>query len=108
MITLQRASTPCRGDEKNGGSAMLRNRLWRPAIEFNLAEHCNLSCEHCDQASWMLPTKFADLESFKRDMEVLATVLQAGELKFGGGEPLQHPQLLEFLRVAREVNIANR
>jgi len=56
----------------------------------------------------MLPTKFADLESFKRDMEVLATVLQAGELKFGGGEPLQHPQLLEFLRVAREVNIANR
>lgn len=87
---------------------MSRNRLWRPAIEFNLAEHCNLRCTHCDQASWMLPTRFADLESFTRDIEVLSTVLQARELKFGGGEPLQHPQLLDFLRVAKDVQIANR
>jgi MoaA/NifB/PqqE/SkfB family radical SAM enzyme len=56
----------------------------------------------------MLPTKFADLESFRRDIEVLSTVLQARELKLGGGEPLQHPQILDFLRVAKEVPIANR
>lgn len=87
---------------------MSRNRLWRPAIEFNLTEHCNLSCTHCDQASPLLPMKFADLDSFTRDMEVLSTVLQAGELKLAGGEPLQHPQLLDFLRVAKDVGIANR
>lgn len=87
---------------------MSRNKLWRPSIEYNLAEHCNLRCKHCDQASWMLPPKFADLVSFRRDMEVLSTVLRAAELKFGGGEPLQHPQLLDFLRVAREIQIANR
>lgn len=87
---------------------MSPSKLWRPAIEFNVAEHCNLRCAHCDQASWMLPVKFADLASFARDMEVLSSVLQAGELKIGGGEPLQNPQLVDFLRVAKEVKIANR
>jgi organic radical activating enzyme len=87
---------------------MPRNRLWRPAIEFNLTEHCNLSCTHCDHASSVMPSKFADLKSFTRDIETLSTVLQARELKFVGGEPLLHPQLLDFLRVAKDVQIANR
>jgi hypothetical protein len=56
----------------------------------------------------MLPTKFADLASFTRDIKVLSTVLHAGEFKFLGGEPLLHPHLLDFLRVAKEVQIANR
>lgn len=87
---------------------MSRNKLWRPAVEFNVAEHCNLRCTHCDQASWMLPPKFADLKSFTRDIEALSTVLQVGELKLGGGEPLAHPGLLDFFRAAREVDFANR
>lgn len=87
---------------------MPSNRLWRPAIEFNLTEHCNLRCEHCDHASSILPRKLADLTSFTRDIEVLSTVLHVGEFKFVGGEPLLHPQLLDFLRVARETQIANR
>jgi hypothetical protein len=93
------------GDEAQQVS---RNKLWRPSIEFNLTEHCNLRCTHCDQASSMLPTRFADVGSFKRDMEVLSTVLEAAELKFGGGEVLLHPRLLDFLRIAREVRIAKR
>lgn len=87
---------------------MSRSKLWRPAIEFNLTEHCNLKCTHCDQASPLLPPKFAELESFTRDMEALSTVLEAGELKLAGGEPLQHPQILDFFRVAKELKIANR
>ncbi len=87
---------------------MPNDRLWRPAIEFNLTEHCNLRCEHCDHASSLMPKKFADLASFTRDIEVLSTVLHAGEFKFVGGEPLLHPQLLDFLRVAKGTKIANR
>ena len=87
---------------------MQRNKLWRPAIEFNLTEHCNLRCTHCDHASSILPTKFADLTSFARDIEALSTVLHAGEFKFLGGEPLLHPQLVDFLRVAKDAKIANR
>ena len=87
---------------------MRPTRLWRPAIEFNLTEHCNLSCTHCDHASSILPTKFADLESFERDIRALSTALEAGQLTFLGGEPLLHPQLLDFLRLAKDVQIANR
>lgn len=87
---------------------MSQKKLWRPAIEFNLTEHCNLKCAHCDHASPMMKSDFADLDSFTRDIEVLATVIEAGEFKFAGGEPLLHPQLLDFLRVARRVGIANR
>jgi len=87
---------------------MARNKIWRPAIEFNLTEHCNLSCTHCDHASPVMPSKLADLESFTRDIETLSTVLEAKELKLVGGEPLLHPQLLEFLEVARDVHIAER
>lgn len=84
------------------------NKLWRPAIEFNLTEHCNLKCTHCDHASSILPTKFADLESFARDIKELSTVLHAGEFKFLGGEPLLHPQLVDFLKIAKDTQIANR
>lgn len=87
---------------------MSGNKLRRPAIEFNLTQHCNLRCAHCDHASSMLPKGFADLTSFTRDVEVLSTVLSAGEFKFVGGEPLLHPQLLDFLRVAKESQIADR
>jgi hypothetical protein len=84
------------------------NWIWRPAIEFNLTEHCNLGCTHCDHASGLMPTKFADLESFTRDIAVLSTALRARELKFVGGEPLLHPRLLDFLKVAKDSHIANR
>ena len=87
---------------------MSHTKIWRPSIEFNLTEHCNLSCTHCDQASSILPTKFANLSSFRRDLEVLSTALETAELKLGGGEALLHPQLLDFLKVAREVQIARR
>ncbi len=87
---------------------MSRKRLWRPAIEFNLAEHCNLRCMHCDQASSILPKKFAELESFARDIQALSTVLEAAELKIGGGEALLHPQILDFLTIAKDSHIANR
>ncbi|PNG23727.1 radical SAM protein [Streptomyces cahuitamycinicus] len=84
------------------------NKVWRPAIEFNLTEHCNLRCTHCDHASSILPPGFADLASFTRDIEVLSTALQAGEIKFVGGEPLLHPQLVDFLKIAKELQIAKR
>lgn len=87
---------------------MRRDKIWRPAIEFNLTEHCNLSCTHCDHASPVMPTKLADLDSFTRDVEALSTVLEAREFKFVGGEPLLHPQLLDFLKVAKDVHIAER
>src|SRR5687768_11507768 len=87
---------------------MLQQKLWRPAIEFNLTEHCNLSCAHCDHSSLMLPKKFASLEQFTKDIEQLSKVMHAADFKFAGGEPLLHPDLLDFIRIARKNQIAER
>src|SRR5687767_9091206 len=86
---------------------MKQRKIFRKAVEFNLTEHCNLKCARCDHASEALPAKFADLDSFRADLEALAAVLHARELKLLGGEPLLHPRLPDFLRVARASGIAD-
>jgi organic radical activating enzyme len=55
-----------------------------------------------------MPEVFASVASFERDLRALAAVMQMGSLYLIGGEPLLHPELPEFLRVAREVGIAER
>ena len=82
-------------------------KLSRPAIEYNLTEHCNLRCAHCDHASPLLPQRLAELDSFVRDLTVLAKVLHCEELKFLGGEPLMHTQLIEFLKEGRASGVAD-
>jgi organic radical activating enzyme len=83
-------------------------KLHQTAAEYNLTEHCNLKCAGCNHASHQLPKKFAVLTECQRDLMALAQVLQLDELKFVGGEPLLHPELPEFLRMARAVGIADQ
>jgi hypothetical protein len=82
-------------------------KLVQSAAEYNLTEHCNLSCAGCDHSSPLLPKKFADVRQFERDLSALSQVMHLGELKLLGGEPLLHPDLLEFLRCARASGIAD-
>jgi MoaA/NifB/PqqE/SkfB family radical SAM enzyme len=102
-----------RGRVKVNQAAALRMRnvptskLSRLSVEYNLTEHCNLSCYACDHASPLLPIKFASVEEFSRDFEALASVFHSRQLRFVGGEPLLHPQLLEFLSEARRIGIAD-
>jgi len=79
-----------------------------PGFEYNLTEHCNLACHGCDHASPLLPEKFARLGDFVRDLEALAGVLHAGDLRIVGGEPLLHPDLVAFLREGRRIGVADR
>jgi len=76
-------------------------------VEYNLTEHCNLSCYACDHASPLLPRKFATVEDFARDFEALADVFHSKQLRIVGGEPLLHPQLFDFLKEARRIGIAD-
>ena len=76
-------------------------------IEYNLTEHCNLSCYQCDHASPLMDKKFASLADFERDLQALAQAVHVGEFRLVGGEPLLHPQLLDFIRVARETGIGD-
>src|SRR5438094_7310590 len=84
-----------------------RQKLTRFSVEYNLTEHCNLSCYLCDHASPLLSKKFAILEDFVRDFEALSHVFHSTQLRIVGGEPTLHPQLLTFLREARRIGIAD-
>jgi hypothetical protein len=84
------------------------SRIEGRAIEYNVVDHCNLRCARCDHASPTLGRRFADLAAFRHDLTALSAVLRVRELKFVGGEPLLHPELVAFIRTAREIGIAER
>jgi GTP 3',8-cyclase len=82
-------------------------KLQRLSVEYSLTEHCNISCHACAHASPLLAKKFATLADFSRDFAALADVFHSRELRMVGGEPLLHPELLDFLREGRRIGIAD-
>lgn len=82
-------------------------KLTRTSVEVSLTDHCNIRCYACAHASPLLAKKFASLEGFSRDLETLATAFHSKELRIVGGEPLLHPDLLQFLTEARRIGIAD-
>ena len=83
------------------------NKLTRLSVEYSLTEHCNISCHACAHASPLLAKKFAVLADFSRDFEALAGAFHSRELRIVGGEPLLHPELLDFLREGRRIGVAD-
>jgi len=74
-------------------------------IEIHLVEHCNLNCFGCNQYVPLAEKGFLDIEVFKKQIERLAELTQTRleRMLLLGGEPLLHPELLEFLSVSREL-----
>lgn len=76
-------------------------------VEYNLTEHCNLRCYHCDHASPLMDKTFASLEDYERDIRAASQAIHVEEFRLVGGEPLLHPQLLDFMRIASETGIGD-
>lgn len=79
-----------------------------PHLDLNITTVCNYRCASCSHASpfsepyWMEPAvAWADLNSLRHfvNFDMICLV---------GGEPTLHPRLLEFLDLAREVEIAKK
>jgi hypothetical protein len=77
-----------------------------PMLNFSvhLADHCNLKCWGCDHFSPLASERFSDLKEFESDFRRLSELTggKATFIKLMGGEPLLHPQINEFLPVARK------
>ena len=73
-------------------------------FEVALAEHCNLNCAGCDHFSPLAEPEFADYEETARDFARLSSLFHGHikEIHLLGGEPLLHPDLDKFLKMARE------
>jgi len=84
------------------------NKIHSAKLEYNLVDHCNLSCSNCSHFSPHLKSKYAQLETFKCDLEALARVYKVTRFRFVGGEPLLHKQILEFIAVVKSSGIADK
>lgn len=102
--------------ERNAGTVLrelkaitfLRRRVLhsRPVLyhlDIHVADHCNMRCRGCSHFSNIAEPALADPEEFSRDLHRLAEVF-AGvrEIYLLGGEPLLHPDVARFVRIAYE------
>lgn len=92
------------------------NRTWRtyltrviprPSLFFDveLCDHCNLNCKGCGSFAPLAKESFLKVEDYVRDAERLSQ-LSGGvvhHINILGGEPLLHPDLLQFLKVTRQL-----
>ena len=73
-----------------------------PLMITNLVEHCNLNCKGCLHYCPLVEEEvYVEVEQFNKDMHELARKLIIGRLRLMGGEPLLHPQIDVFIKVAR-------
>lgn len=99
---------PNHADHGSPASPSRPPKLWRPSVEVNVTEHCNLSCYGCNHASPILAEEFLSVDAFIADFEALGEVFHSDELRMVGGEPLLHPQLPRIVAEAKRIGIADR
>jgi ABC-2 type transport system ATP-binding protein len=71
-------------------------------FEIHITDHCNLNCRGCAHFSNLCEPWFAKPAEFEADMKDMAEHFSAVEqIYLMGGEPLLHPKVAEFVRIAR-------
>jgi len=71
-------------------------------FEVHITDHCNLNCRGCAHFSNLCSPTFADLAEFEADMDRMAGLFSAvTQIYLLGGEPLLHPAVAGFVRIAR-------
>ena len=70
----------------------------------HIVDHCNLRCQYCDHFSPLAKEWYADLEVFERDFKQFSLLSNQQVERIGllGGEPLLHPKIAEFAKIARK------
>jgi cyclic pyranopterin phosphate synthase len=82
-------------------------RIQAQKLEYNLVDHCNLSCRECSHLSPFLRAHALPLQTFTRDLTRLAQVYRVQRLRFVGGEPLLNDDICDFVAAARASGIAH-
>lgn len=73
-----------------------------PRLECHITDHCNLNCRGCSHFSNLASEKYKSIEEFDKELACLSGKLLIDELKLLGGEPLLHPDLTSFFKIARK------
>ena len=75
-----------------------------PILHLHLTDHCNLNCRGCDNFSPLAPETFADIAGFEKDCARMVELTNGriDEIQLLGGEPLLHPQIIDFMEITRK------
>lgn len=77
-----------------------------PKLDVQVCDHCNLRCAGCLHFAPLADKRFLDLDTYRHDLERLASVDGVagyfGSVVLMGGEPLLHPQIDQVVRITRE------
>jgi cyclic pyranopterin phosphate synthase len=87
---------------------IIGGRVQTRALEYHIADHCNLRCDHCCSFSPILKKWFADPDEFESDLRSVGRVVRPEFLKIVGGEPLLHPELERLLVTAKSLAVGHR
>ena len=83
-------------------------------LEYNVAHHCNLKCDHCDHLSPFFGPKddafntSISLEAFDQQLAVLSRHVHSEEFLILGGEPLLHKNCLRFFKAVKASGITDK
>lgn len=72
-----------------------------PYIETHIVDHCNLKCKGCSHFSGLAQPSFKSIEEFEKEVKRLSE-FGVGIFRILGGEPLLHPQVIDFCLLARK------
>lgn len=72
-----------------------------PYIETHIVDHCNLKCKGCSHFSGLATPSFKSLDEFEKEIKRLSE-FGVGMFRILGGEPLLHPQVVDFCVIARQ------
>ncbi|MEE0922504.1 MAG: radical SAM protein [Paludibacteraceae bacterium] len=80
-----------------------RNKVALDYLEIHLTNHCNLNCACCCHFAPLAEKYFMSKEIFQNDIKRLAFLSKGNirRIRLMGGEPLLHPQIIEFMEIAR-------
>lgn len=82
--------------------AVLKHKPVLYRFEVQLVDHCNLDCRGCEHFAGLCRERFADLAEFETDMQHMANLFsRVRQIHLIGGEPLLHPKVLDFCKIAR-------
>ncbi len=70
---------------------------------YEIVHHCNLNCRSCDHCAPIANEEYADINIFKRDLKHIKKIFdKVYRIGIMGGEPLLHPDICKFIKIARD------
>lgn len=72
-------------------------------LQVELVGYCNLKCSYCPQPTMKRPKGFMSKDTFNKVMTLVEMAPEKHPIAFHNfGEPLMHPQIMEYLTIAKD------